>query len=91
MQWHMVEISGLTPRDLQTKSEMQVDAFLSKLHQAKVSNRVDIYRRDTSDRKCIYYFPPDAAALLLAAPAPSKAVPCEPPTDLESLRKINFR
>jgi len=91
MQWHMLEISGMSPRDFQTKCEAQIDAFHSKFQAAQIPKGVDMYRRDLSERKCIFYFPPDASALLLAEPPSKKAVACEPPPDLAALRKINVR
>lgn len=91
MQWHAVEISGISARDFQSTCEGQIDAFHKKFQQAKIPNGVDIYRRDLSERKCVFYFPPDASVLLLAEPASKKAVPCEQPPDLASLRRINFR
>ena len=91
MQWHMVEISGINPRDFRAKCEVHIDAFHKKFREAMIPNRVDIYRRDLSERNCVFYFPPDAAELLLADPTSKKAVACEPPPDLASLRKINFR
>ena len=91
MQWHMVEISGINVRDFQTKYGAQIDAFLKKFQEAKISNGVDIYRRDLTDRKCVFFFPPQASELLLAEPAPKGTAPCEQPVDLPSMRRINFR
>jgi len=91
MQWRMVEISGNSPRDFPMKCGAPIDAFHKKFREAMISKGVDIFRRDLSERKCIFYFPPDASALLLTEPAPTKAVPCGEPPDLASLRKLNFR
>lgn len=91
MQWHKVEISGLGPRDFQTRCEELIDAFHERFLHAAIAGGVDIYRQDLSARKCVFYFPPSASSFLLAKPALKKVLPCEEPLDLSTFRKINFR
>ena len=90
MQWHKVEICGSDAGELRTKAVALKERFGRRYFEAKFPEGAHVYVHDSNKLQHVYYLSPVASEWLMTEPPWSGAMPCEEPSDLATLKKVEF-